>query len=64
MPEPHQHTFTVSAENAARFKVGQQFTAKETGVWLVAKIGAPYVTADLRTLVDVIAVEKPKLTEP
>ena len=24
MPEPHQHTFTVSAENAARFKIGQE----------------------------------------
>jgi len=64
MTEPHQHTFTVSAENAARFKVGQEFTAKETGVWVVTKIGTPYVTADQRTLVDVIAVEKPKVTEP
>ena len=59
MTEPHQHTFTVTAENAARFKIGQQFTAKETGVWIVTKIGASYLTPDQRTLVDVIAVEKP-----
>ena len=58
MTEPHQHTFTVSAENAARFKVGQEFTAKDTGVWVVTKIGDPYTSADQRTLVDVIAVEK------
>jgi hypothetical protein len=58
MTAPHQHTFTVSAENAARFKVGQEFTAKDTGVWVVTKIGDPYVSADQRTLVDVIAVEK------